>query len=147
MEVFPMYLQLWQLVWFFQNEKKHMRYSKVLAFAILLAALTGIPSSAPAQVSINIGPEPACPYGYYDYAPYNCAPYGYYGPEWFSGGVFIGAGQWFHGPHDFHGHVEDRFDPQHGYAGPNPEHGEKAFNHFHGNEVRDGRGHAEGGHR
>jgi hypothetical protein len=68
-----------------------MRYSKVLAFAILLAALTSIPSSAPAQVSISIGPEPACPYGYYDYAPYNCAPYGYYGPEWFSGGVFIGA--------------------------------------------------------
>ena len=58
-----------------------MRYSKVLAFAILLAALTSIPSSATAQVSINIGPEPACPYGYYDYAPYNCAPYGYYGSE------------------------------------------------------------------
>jgi hypothetical protein len=61
-----------------------MRYSKVLAFAILLAALTSVPRSAPAQVSINIGPEPACPYGYYDYAPYNCAPYGYYGPEPFS---------------------------------------------------------------
>jgi hypothetical protein len=30
-----------------------------------------------AQVSINIGPEPVCPYGYYDYAPYTCAPYGY----------------------------------------------------------------------
>ena len=44
-----------------------MRYSKVLAFAILLAALTSVPRSAPAQVSINIGPEPACPYGYYDY--------------------------------------------------------------------------------
>ena len=124
-----------------------MRHSKVLAFAILLAALTAIPSSAPAQVSINIGPQPGCPYGYYDYAPYNCAPYGYYGPEWFSGGVFIGAGPWYHGPHDFHGHVDNRFDPQHGYAGPHPERGEKAFNHFHGNEVRDGRGHAEGGHR
>ena len=58
-----------------------MRYSKVLAFTIMLAALTSIPSSAPAQVSINISPEPACPYGYYDNAPYNCAPYGYYGPE------------------------------------------------------------------
>jgi len=111
-----------------------MRYSKVLAFAILLAILTSIPSSAPAQVSINIGPEPACPYGYY-------------GPEWFSGGVFIGAGPWFHGSHDFHGHVDNRFDPQHGYAGPHPERGEKPFNHFHGNEVRDGRGHVGGGHR
>jgi len=64
-----MYLQLWQLVCFCRNEEKHMRYSKVLAFAILLAALTSVPRSAPAQVSINIGPEPACPYGYYDYAP------------------------------------------------------------------------------
>jgi hypothetical protein len=25
--------------------------------------------------------------------------------------VFIGAGPWFHGPHDFHGHVDNRFDP------------------------------------
>jgi len=24
-----------------------------------------------------------------------CAPYGYYGPSYFSGGVFIGAGPWF----------------------------------------------------
>jgi len=45
------------------------------------------------------GPPPVCPYGYYDYYPYACAPYGYYGPSWFSGGVFIGAGPWFHGYH------------------------------------------------
>ena len=44
-----------------------------------------------------VGPPPACAYGYYDYYPYGCAPYGYYGPSWFSGGVFIGAGPWFHG--------------------------------------------------
>src|SRR5580658_7657608 len=31
-------------------------------------------------------------YGYFSYAPYTCAPYGYYGPDWFVGGVFIGAG-------------------------------------------------------
>ena len=47
-----------------------------------------------------VGPAPVCPYGYFDYYPYACAPYGYYGPSWFSGGVFIGAGPWFHG---FHG--------------------------------------------
>ncbi len=46
-----------------------------------------------------VGPAPVCPYGYYDYYPYACAPYGYYGPSWFSGGVFIGAGPWFHGYH------------------------------------------------
>ena len=122
-----------------------MRYLKFFALAILAVVLLSIPRSAHAQVSINIGAEPACPYGYYDYAPYDCAPYGYYGPEWFTGGVFIGAGPWFHGPHDFQGHVDNRFDPHNGYAGPHPDRGDKAFNHFHGNEMRDGRGHAGGG--
>jgi len=75
-----------------------MRYWKFLAIPTLIAALLSIPRSAPAQVSINIGPEPVCPYGYYDFTPYDCAPYGYYGPEGFSGGVFIGAGSWFHAP-------------------------------------------------
>ena len=70
---------------------------KLPALALMITVLLSIPGSADAQVSINIGPEPACPYGYYDYAPYRCAPYGYYGPEWFNGGVFIGAGPWFHG--------------------------------------------------
>jgi hypothetical protein len=46
-----------------------------------------------------VGPAPVCAYGYYDYYPYACAPYGFYGPSWFSGGVFIGAGPWFHGYH------------------------------------------------
>jgi len=43
-----------------------------------------------------VGPAPVCAYGYYNYYPYACAPYGYYGPQWFSGGVFIGAGPWYH---------------------------------------------------
>ena len=123
-----------------------MRYSKFLTLPILVAAVLSVPSSAPAQVSINIGAAPACPYGYYDFSPYNCAPYGYYGPEWFNGGVFIGAGPWFHGGHDFYGHVDNRFDPHHGYVGPHPNRGDQAFNHFHGNEMRDGRGHAGGFH-
>ena len=67
---------------------------------IVLAAVAGscftvtVPK-AEAQVSINIGVAPECPYGYYDAAPYGCAPPGYYGPEWFSEGVFVGAGPWF----------------------------------------------------
>ena len=69
-----------------------MRYWKLLALPALIAALLSIPSSAAAQVSINIGAKPVCPCGYYDVRPYSCAPYGYYGPEWFSDGVFIGAG-------------------------------------------------------
>jgi hypothetical protein len=109
-------------------------------FALAVAALSGI-SGAPAQVSINIGPAPDCAYGYYDFAPYNCAPYGYYGPDWFAGGLFIGAGPWFHGPRGFYGHVDNRFDPRHGYSGPFPARGEQPFNNFHGNEARDGQGH------
>jgi hypothetical protein len=101
-----------------------------------------------AQISVEIGAAPNCPYGYYDAAPYNCAPYGYYGPEWFSGGTFIG-GQWFHGPANFRGHVNNNYHPEHGYKGPMPERGEVAkpensvdkVAHFKGNEVRDGRGH------
>ena len=125
-----------------------MRSLKLLA----LTAAAGLcfAASAPetqAQVSVNIGVAPECPYGYYDYSPYSCAPYGYYGPEWFTGGVFIGAGPWFHGPADFHATVDNRFDPNHGYKGPHPARGEKAeparmdASHFRGNEERDGRGH------
>src|SRR5580704_4241693 len=121
---------------------------------VLLAAVAGIGLSvsaprASAQVDVNIGVAPECPYGYYDVAPYSCAPAGYYGPEWFDGGVFIGAGPWFHGGSDFRGHVDNRFHPDHGYKGPMPARGEKAepakhidAAHFKGNEMRDGRGHA-----
>jgi hypothetical protein len=35
-----------------------MRYWKLLALPILIAALLSIPISSAAQVSINIGPEP-----------------------------------------------------------------------------------------
>jgi hypothetical protein len=114
---------------------------KSLAFCALTTALLSCAPVAPAQVSINIGVAPVCPYGYFDYAPYSCAPYGYYGPDWFTGGVFIGAGPWFHGPHGFYGHVDNRYDPRHGYAGPLPGRGDQAFNHFHANEARDGQGH------
>ena len=113
-----------------------------LAFAVLVAGLLCSAPAAQAQVAVgvDIGPAPLCPYGYFDYAPYDCAPYGYYGPDWFIGGVFIGAGPWFHGPRGFFGHVDNRFDPRHGYVGPLPERGAERFYHFHGNEARDGRG-------
>src|SRR5580700_3347396 len=130
-----------------------MRTWKLALLPALGVALLGTARLAPAQISVNIGPEPVCPYGYYDYAPYPCAPYGYYGAEWFSGGVFIGAGPWFHGHHDFYGHVNNSFDPHHGYHGPMPNREEHFarpdeqgaahdFHDFHGNEMRDGRGHA-----
>jgi hypothetical protein len=127
----------------------------LVAAAVAVVALTATAPKAEAGVSINIGAEPVCPYGYYDYAPYACAPYGYYSPEWFSGGVFIGAGPWFHGPADFHGHVDNRFGLQHGYRGPLPNRGDRPdpgrpldhMDHFRGNEVRDGRDHGGGGRR
>jgi hypothetical protein len=116
-------------------------------FGVCFLAVT---PKAPAQVgvNINVGAAPECPYGYYDVAPYSCAPAGYYGPEWFNGGIFIGAGPWFHGGAEFRGHVDNRFHPDHGYKGPMPARGEKADEgkrvdaaHFNGNEARDGRGH------
>src|ERR1700691_501530 len=121
-------------------------------FAVLTAvAAMGLTATAPkaaTQVDVAVGVAPDCPYGYYDVAPYACAPAGYYGPEWFVGGVFIGAGPWSHGPADFRGHVNNHFHPAHGYKGPTPKVGEKADEarrvdaaHFKGNEMRDGRGH------
>lgn len=119
-----------------------MSIRKLLALSALGAALiAGTTTTAPAQVAINIGVAPVCPYGYFDYAPYDCAPYGYYGPDWFVGGIFVGAGPWFHGPHGFYGHVDNRFDPRHGYRGPMPSRGGVPFEGFHANEARDGRGH------
>jgi hypothetical protein len=119
------------------------------------AAVIGF-TSAPPRAQAQIGPAPECPYGYYDYAPYACAPYGYYGPEWFAGGLFIGAGPWFHGHEAFRGAVDHRFDVNRGYRGPLPQRGEPPhpsnrvdrMDHFSGTEMRDGRGHGEpmGGH-
>lgn len=126
-----------------------MRYSILLTAVMTAMLLIAGGSKAQAQISVQIGPPPVCPYGYFDYAPYACAPYGYYGPEWFSGGVFIGAGPWYHGRHGFYGHVDNHYDPHHGYHGPVPHRGEHADRHpgadFHGNEMRDGRGHVRGG--
>lgn len=120
----------------------------LVSSAVAIGLLATAPQSASAQVAVDIGPAPVCPYGYYDVPPYACDPAGYYGPEWFVNGVFIGAGPWFHGPHDFHGYVDNHFHPDHGYHGPMPARGERAepskmarAGSFHGNEMRDGRGH------
>jgi hypothetical protein len=130
-----------------------MRQFRGFALAVMAGFfLMAVPKSNAAQISVQIGGPPVCPYGYYDFAPYNCAPYGYYGADWFSGGVFIGAGPWFHGPRGFHGRVNNRFDPHHGYHGGFPARGSRpgpgrpvGGGHFRGNEVRDGRGHVGGG--
>ena len=125
---------------------------RTFAIVLLAAALgVGVMATVPkanAQVGVEVGVAPDCPYGYYDVPPYACAPAGYYGPEWFTDGVFIGAGPWFHGSAGFHGYVNNHFHPEHGYKGPMPKAGEKADEakrvdsaHFKGNEMRDGHGH------
>src|SRR6202522_312148 len=123
---------------------KALALTTVAGFAFAAAATP----QAQAQVSVNIGVAPNCPYGYYDTTPYGCAPYGYYGPEWFTGGVFVGAGPWYHGPEHFQGHVDTHYDVQHGYKGPVPKVGEKPepskhpeqVASFKGDEVHDGHG-------
>ncbi len=75
-----------------------MRYLKYVGLLGLFVVVAG---TAHAQVRVGIGigvapvyvgPPPVCTYGYYGYAPYACAPYGYYGPDYFDGDVFVGAG-------------------------------------------------------
>ena len=127
-----------------------MRGFRFLVIAAVAAScLTAAVPKAEAQVAVSIGVAPECPYGYYEAAPYDCAPAGYYGPEWFSADVFVGAGPWFHGNTDFHGQVDNSYDPHNGYKGRMPARGEKAEptkrvdkDHFKGNEDHDGRGHA-----
>jgi hypothetical protein len=121
---------------------------RTIKYSLLTAAAAGffllIPATpSHAQVTVTFGAEPNCPYGY---APYNCSPDGYYGPAWFNNGAFVGTGHWFHGSSDFHGEVNNTYDPQHGYKGTSPARGEKpshqgAPQDFKGNETRDGQGH------
>ena len=124
---------------------------RTFAVALMMTGLAiGITTTAPkasAQIGVQVGVAPDCPYGYYDVPPYTCAPPGYYGPEWYTGGVFIGAGPWFHGPEHFRGHVDNRFDRDH-YHGQFPHRGDRRDehhrddrDHFRGNEMRDGHGH------
>jgi hypothetical protein len=89
-------------------------------------------------IGVNLGAAPVCRYGYYNYAPYACAPAGFYGADWFSGGVFLGAGPWFHGHAypAFRGSVA-----RGGFYGRVPAYGHPAFRgDFHAN------GHFDGGH-
>jgi hypothetical protein len=125
-----------------------MRKAKFVLFSAIAGLIVAAATAAQAQVSVNVGVAPDCPYGYYDVAPYTCAPPGYYGPEWFDGGAFIGVGPWFHGHEDFRGYVDTHFHPDHGYRGPMPQRGERPeparrvdAAHFKGNEMRDGHGH------
>lgn len=81
-----------------------MRYLKYLALVtVLIIPAAFAHGEVAVGVGVGFGPAygyvggpPVCHYGYYSFYPYACAPYGYYGPDWFVGGVFIGAGPWYH---------------------------------------------------
>src|SRR5258706_6683755 len=108
---------------------------------------------------VYYGAAPVCGYGYYDYYPYACAPYGYYGPDWFEGGVFIGAGPWFGFGRGFGFRDRDRFfdrgfDGRRGFGRGFD--GRRGFDHgfrggdfhgggFHGGGFRGGSGFHGGG--
>ena len=100
---------------------KYLRYVALLALLTLPLAY----SQAAVRVGVGIGVggyaagAPVCAYGYYPDYPYACAPYGYYGPNWFAGGVFIGAGPWYHGwGHPYYGRgFEGRGYAGHAFAG------------------------------
>ena len=87
---------------------RYLKYVGLLGLFVLLAGVAAPSAHAQVRFGVGIGVGPAyvpapgyavappdCPYGYYGYYPYACAPYGYYGPDYFVGGVFIGAGPWF----------------------------------------------------
>ncbi len=121
---------------------------KTLRYLALTAVIAGLfvatADKSPAQVAVEMGVAPVCPYGYYEGSPYNCAPDGYYGPEWFSGGIFIGAGPWYHGGDHFYGHVDHQLDYRKGYRGSFPARGEQPGDHraeFRGQAMHDSRGH------
>jgi hypothetical protein len=105
-----------------------MRGIKYVLLAATAALFFTLPAPGRAQISIGIGigAEPSC-----------------YGPEWFVGGRFVGAGRWYHGQPGFYGHVNHHFDPRYGYhgaypgRGPYQEHPDH-FQSFHGSQWRDG---------
>ena len=75
--------------------KTFLSKKTLLATALLTFGAVGtIAPAAKAQISINIGVQPVCTWGYYDYAPYACAPSGFYGSGYFYNGIFLGMGPW-----------------------------------------------------
>jgi len=116
-----------------QHMEEIMKGLKLVLMAMLLALPLALAPVANAQVAVGVGVGPAvvaapvaygppdCEWGYYAYYPYGCAPYGYYGPNWFLGGVFIGAGPWYHwgwyGHPGFYGYRGGFYGARAGYYG------------------------------
>src|ERR1700722_13273855 len=121
-----------------------MRSLLLAGTATLLVPLALAPTAS-AQISVGIGIQPVCSYGYYDYAPYGCAPSGFYGPGYFYNGVFLGVGPWANWGYG-HGWGEHRFEGARGgrYVGGRGNGRGYAANRGGGHVVA--RGHAEAAH-
>ncbi len=136
-----------------------MRGLKVLFVMVALLLSLGLTPKSEAQVSINIGVPPTCPYGYYEYPPYACAPVGFYGPGYFYNGIFLGVGPWRNwgyghgwGGHRFVGARGGRYVPGRRYGGRPVYHGRPGGRPGGGGHGRPGGGHGRpggghGGHR
>jgi hypothetical protein len=112
-----------------------MKGIKHLALAIVAGAcFAGAASHAQAQVALGIESVPNCAHGLYGYPPYACAPNGYYGPEWFDGSRFDGAGPWGHRHEAMGGHEANHVGGEHRFGGG-------------GGGEHGGGGHEGGGHR
>ena len=117
-----------------------MRGIKLLVSTTVLLAGLALAPAAHSQIVVEVGVQPVCPYGYYGYAPYQCAPMGYYGSGYFYNGIFLGMGPWAGwgyghgwGGHRFHGDGGGRY---HGGAGRVAYNGRSGG----GREVRGGGG-------
>jgi len=128
---------------------RYLRLFGLLGIALAIG-LFSVPNANAQRVTFGVGiggpayygPAPVCAYGYYDYYPYACAPYGFYGPDWFTGGVFIGAGPWFHGYG--HGYYGRGYGYRGGYYGRGG-YG-RGFDHgYRGGDFHGGNGYRGGG--
>ncbi len=70
------------------------KHALPIVAAIAFSGLAALAPAANAQVVVQIGIQPVCPYGYFDYEPYSCAPMGFYGTGYFYNGIFLGVGPW-----------------------------------------------------
>ena len=109
---------------------------------------------APAQIAVEIGVAPECPYGYYDAAPYELCPLRLLRSGMVHRWRFPRCRSmvsWSATTSEDTSTIV--FIPNTVIADRTPQRGEKAepsnrldkVAHFKGNEVRDGRGHAGGG--
>ncbi|MGP8271429.1 MAG: hypothetical protein ACLQLH_15285 [Terracidiphilus sp.] len=124
-------------------------FKTLLGTTALLAGLILAPA-AKAQVAVEIGVPPVCPYGYYETPPYACAPVGFYGPGFFYNGIFLGVGPWA-GWGYAHGWGEHRFidaggGRYHGRGGYEANHGHWAHGDHHDDHHGDHHGDHHEGH-